>query len=119
MDIEQLQLKMRAAANRLAKWRTILTGWQVGTKPKGDPEADAIRDHREATLLLRAEVSALTNLLLTKTDITHEEVLEAFIEEYEALDEEMSRRFPGAKSTDMGMSIDPQESQEWMSRFPD
>ena len=39
--------------NRLCKWRTVLTGWQLGTRAKGDPEGDAVRDHREVTLLLR------------------------------------------------------------------
>mgnify|MGYP001587156880 CR=1 FL=1 len=40
--------------NRLTKWRTLFTGWQLGTRAKGDPEGDAVRDHREVTILLRA-----------------------------------------------------------------
>jgi len=43
-----------AALNVLAKWRAHFSGWQLGTRPKGDPEGDAVRDHREATILLRA-----------------------------------------------------------------
>ena len=46
------------ALNRVAKWRTVFTGWQIGTRPKGDPECDAIRDASEARILLRVEVSA-------------------------------------------------------------
>ena len=53
-----------AALNRLCKWRAIFAGWQLGTRAKGDPESDAVRDHREVTILLRAEASAMTGLLL-------------------------------------------------------
>jgi hypothetical protein len=41
-----------SALERLAKWRTLFAGWQLGTRPKGEPESDAVRDHREATLML-------------------------------------------------------------------
>jgi hypothetical protein len=51
------------ALNRVAKWRGLFAGWQLGTRPKGDPECDAVRDHREITILLRVEASALTRLL--------------------------------------------------------
>jgi hypothetical protein len=56
--------------NRLAKWRTVFAGWQLGTRAKGDPESDAVRDHREATILQRAELTALTSLLIKKQIIT-------------------------------------------------
>lgn len=115
--MQELQQKMLRAANRLAKWRSLLAGWQVGTRPKGDPEADAIRDHREVTLLLRAEVSALTRLLLENTSVTQEQLLKAFTEEYEMLDKDLENRFPGAKSSDEGMVFD-KRAMEWMSEFP-
>jgi hypothetical protein len=41
-----------AALNRLCKWRAIFAGWQLGTRAKGDPESDAVRDHREVTILI-------------------------------------------------------------------
>lgn len=56
------------AVLRLTRWRTLFAGWQLGTRPKGDPECDAVADHRELSVLLRAEVTALTGLLLTATD---------------------------------------------------
>lgn len=49
--------------NKLCKWRTILAGWQLGTRPKEDPEAQAVRDQRELLLLLRCEVTALIDIL--------------------------------------------------------
>jgi hypothetical protein len=33
------------ALQKLAKWRLIFAGWQLGTRLKGDPECDAVRDH--------------------------------------------------------------------------
>ena len=54
------------ALNRVAKWRTLFAGWQLGTRPKGDPESDAVRDHREITILLRVEQSAIIGLLIRK-----------------------------------------------------
>jgi hypothetical protein len=50
------------ALNRLAKWRAVLAGWQLGTRPKGDSECDAVRDQRELLLILRAEVNAISAL---------------------------------------------------------
>lgn len=67
------QQRCRAALERLGKWRTLLTGWQLGTRPAGDPESDAVRDHREATLLLRAETNAIGGLLISKGLVTADE----------------------------------------------
>ena len=91
--------------NRLAKWRSLLAGWQLGSRPKGDPEADAVRDHREVTLMLRAEVNAITQILLTKRVMTREEWAVALINEAQELDESLSKRFPGVASTDDGLSM--------------
>jgi hypothetical protein len=93
------------AMNRLAKWRSVFAGWQVGTRPKGDPECDAIRDHREATLLLRMEASAVVGLLLTKGLITQEELQQAFLEESDRLDLALAAKFPGFRAVDDGIEI--------------
>jgi len=98
------------ALNRLAKWRTLLTGWQLGTRAKGDPEGDAVRDHREVTLLLRAEINALTALLLSNRVFTAGEYQAALAEEAEALNADLERRFPGVTAHDDGLHIDPQKA---------
>jgi hypothetical protein len=90
---------------RLAKWRTIFAGWQLGTRVKGDPECDAVRDHREATLMLRAELSALTTLAIRKGLFTEEEFKEQLNGEAEFLCGSLEKRFPGIKATDIGLSI--------------
>lgn len=94
------------AMNTLAKWRALLAGWQLGTRPKGDPESDAIRDHREVTLLLRAEVSALVELLLRKGVITAAEWEAGLDREARTLSRDFARRFPGVKATPDGLRMD-------------
>ncbi len=98
---------MSDALNRLCKWRTIFTGWQLGTRPKGDPEGDAVRDHRELTILLRAEVSALVVLLIEKKVFTQGEYLKALDAEAELLSKSYERKFPGFKARDFGMEVNP------------
>lgn len=95
------------AVQRLAKWRSLFAGWQLGTRPKGDPECDAVRDHREVTILLRAEVTALTGLLIRKGLFTAEEFTEALGEEALQLEADYQRRFPGVQATDDGLNFDP------------
>jgi hypothetical protein len=94
------------ALNILAKWRVLLTGWQLGTRPKGDPEGDAVRDHREATILLRAESNALKTLLLAKGLITMDEWQKALEEEAVAANADFERRFPGVSAHEEGLTFD-------------
>jgi hypothetical protein len=106
------------ALNRLAKWRNILTGWQLGSRLKGDPEGDAVRDHREVTLLLRAEVNALAALLTDKGVITADEWDRQLVIEARHLDAALQKRFPGATAHDHGMELDAKLVHPWMSKFP-
>lgn len=108
---------MTATLNRLAKWRTILAGWQLGTRPKGDPECDAVRDHREVTMLLRVEVNALAQLLIGKGLITEAEFCRHVDVEAEHLMLAYEKTFPGAKAVDNGMSIDINRAYGWMKDF--
>lgn len=94
------------ALNRLAKWRTVMAGWQLGTRAKGDPECDAVRDHREATLLMRAEVNALASLLVEKGVFTHDEWSAQLVIEANACSTQLEERFPGFSATDIGLAMD-------------
>jgi hypothetical protein len=94
------------ALNILAKWRTLFTGWQLGTRPKGDPECDAVSDHREATILLRAEGSALVGLLLEKGVFTDVEWAAAMEKEAKLLNADYERRFPGVTASAAGLHMD-------------
>lgn len=91
---------------RLGKWRMIFAGWQLGTRAKGDPEGDAVRDHREVTMLMRAELSAVSALMIRKGIYTADEFMDQMLEEAKFLCEAYERRFPGIKATDYGMHLD-------------
>lgn len=96
--------------NRLAKWRSVFAGWQLGTRPDTDAECRAVRDHREVTMLLRAEVNALTILLVEKGVFTREEHATQLQEEAQYLCAAYEKQFPGFKATDDGMDIDLQKA---------
>lgn len=89
---------------RLCKWRLHFAGWQLGTRVRGDPECDAVRDHREVSMLLRAEVSAILGLLIEKGVCTQDEMLAALGVEADELSAGYSRRWPGVEATDAGMA---------------
>lgn len=92
--------------NRLCKWRSVFAGWQLGTRLDTDPESCAVRDHREVTMLLRAEVNALTACLIDAGVITSRSYTEQVIIECEHLDASYERRFPGMKATDHGITYE-------------
>lgn len=105
---DEVDGKLRRAVNKLAKWRAAFAGWQLGTRAMTDPESQAVRDHRELSMILRAEVNALVTVLADNHVITpREEFARQLIEECEHLDTVYQRKFPGFKSTDDGLSIDP------------
>lgn len=110
----QLAQRCYAALNRITKWRTIFAGWQLGTRPKGDPESDAVRDHREVTILLRVEQTALTKILMDKGVITLEEFQQANIDEAELLSKDYEKKFPGCRATDSGIQMDISQVAKWM-----
>lgn len=110
--------RVERAVNRLAKWRSILTGWQLGTRSSDDPVSQAVRDHREVTLILRAEVTALAALLIKHGVFTSDEFGDQLTVECEHLERAMEKKFPGARASDDGMILDPQRIGEWMSKFP-
>lgn len=95
------------ALNRLAKWRSWFAGWQLGTRPKDDPECAAVRDQRELLLIMRSELSALTALLVKKGVFTADEFDEALEKEAMQMDADLSVRFPGVTSTSVGLRMDP------------
>ena len=93
----------RDVFEKLAKWRQVFAGWQLGTRLKGDPECEAVRDHREVTMFLRAEVNALTRILLERKVIAPENLARIMAEEAAALDAQYEKKFPGMKSTPTGI----------------
>jgi hypothetical protein len=107
------------ALNRVCKWRVLLTGWQLGTRAKGDPEGDAVRDHREVTILLRVETSALIGLLLRKGVITQEEWESSLAMEADMLSDAFAAKFPGVTARPDGLSMDMERitAAGWMRKW--
>ena len=91
-----------AALNKLGKWRTVFAGWQLGTRKNEDPECQAVKDHREVTMLLRAEVSALVMLLVEKGAFTKDEYLQSLETEAGLLDKDYEAKFPGITTSQEG-----------------
>lgn len=100
--------KVDKALNRVAKWRSHLAGWQLGTRLRGDAESEAVRDHREATIMLRVDTSALMGMLIEKGVITQDELDDALIRSANHLNTLMERRFPGVTAHDYGLEIKPE-----------
>jgi hypothetical protein len=100
--------------NRLAKWRSVLAGWQLGTRADTDAECQAVRDHREVTLMLRVEVNTLLSLLLAKGVFTQAEFEAQLAEEAEHLDASLRKRFPGFRATDNGIAMNPTIASDTM-----
>jgi hypothetical protein len=95
-----------AALDRLAKWRAHFAGWQLGSRPITDPETQAIRDHREVTMIMRAELSALVGLLLAKGVFTAKEWTDQLAVEADALNAMYERKWPGVTATQQGLTYD-------------
>lgn len=92
--------------NRLAKWRSVFAGWQLGGRAKGDPECEAVRDHREATLLAQVGINAIAELLIKKGIITAQELTDTMHAEARLKCEDLEKRFPGFQANDHGMHMD-------------
>jgi hypothetical protein len=97
---------MRAAAlNRLCKWRALLAGWHLGTRPRDEPGVQAMRDLRELTLIMRAELNAMVGLMVSKGVFSAEEYQRAMAREAVEMDTDMERRFPGYRASEHGLVI--------------
>lgn len=107
-----LQQAAMRAVNRLGKWRSVFAGWQLGTRPDTDPECQAVRDHREATIMLRVELTALTQALVESGVLSRELYLTKLLDECERHEKINEERFPGFKATDIGMDINVAKAAE-------
>jgi hypothetical protein len=99
---------------KLCKWRGVFAGWQLGTRPNSDPECQAVRDHREVTMLLRVEVTALTSLLIEKGVFTEGEFSQQVGVEAQHLDKAYEEKFPGVSTSDVGVELKMPEAFETM-----
>jgi len=106
-----------AALEKLCKWRKFFASWQLGTRADGDGESRAVRDHREVSILMRAELSALAGALIRKGAITQQEFRDALEAEAVQLDADYSARYPGWSSTPDGLSMKLPEAADTMRKL--
>lgn len=105
---------MTAALEKLAKWRKFFASWQLGTTPAGDGRYRAVADHREVTIVMRAELSALTDLLIAQGVFTQGDFQDSVERHAKLLDHVYEERFPGWRSLPEGLHMKLPEAAETM-----
>jgi hypothetical protein len=105
------------ALNKLCKWRSVLTGWIMGTALKSEPGVQGIRDLMDARLIVRAEVSALLQLCMRKGLFTAQEWAEQLHDEAVALDQMYEKKFAGYRTELDGVHIDPAVAMKTNARL--
>lgn len=74
MPGSSLEVALARSLNRLAKWRTVLAGWQLGSRSIEEGGAvTAVRDHLDVTMSLQVEIAALRRVFHVDAPITPEE----------------------------------------------
>lgn len=112
---DPLKRALSASLNRLTKWRSVLASWQLGTRSTDDPECRAVKEHREATILLRAELNAVIFLLLNKKIISDEDYDAALLGAADRLNADYQAFFPGFKATETGMDMNMAIARDTMA----
>lgn len=118
---------MRHATNRalqrLTKWRRVFAAWQFGPDHLLGDNANcpapvhAVRDHREVTMLMRAELSALVILLVQKGVFTTGEYEAQLEVEATHLDVIYEQKFPGFIAGDDGITLHNPEALQTLQSF--
>lgn len=114
--MSDLGKRLHIALNRLTKWRWVFAMWQTGSDDLS-AENMAIRDHRELSIMLRAECSALLKILLDKGIVTQEEHAQVLLEEADFLSKSYEKKFPGFKAVDEGLDINTAIARDTMAEW--
>jgi hypothetical protein len=112
-DLE-LAARLRAAQEKLGKWRGLYAGWWFGTKPIGNSQAKAARDNFDRTIMLRCEVNAWTAILLAKGVCTLDEFRAQLLEEVQHMDRTLEGLWPGFRTTEGSLDMKLPEAAETM-----
>jgi len=105
------------AMNKLCKWRSVFVGWMIGSKHQSEPGVQAYRDAVDFRLAARVELNALSTLLIEKGVFTREEFTAQVTIEAELYDKTLENLFPGYRTTDQGITIDPKIAVETNRRM--
>lgn len=118
MSLEDAAAKARHASNRLHHLSMLysgalielLQGEQVGLLPTSHPGLREARDFIDLILFTRAEINALSRLLIEAGTFTTEEVQLSFAEEYEWFAQQKAKLF-GVELHDYGVSFKTDTAQ--------
>jgi hypothetical protein len=97
--------EMLRALNRLAKWRFVFASRMFGSRPDTDEPTKVFKDLVERTLILRAEVTALTALLVEQRMIYEDDFARHVAVEAGHLERLLEQQFPGFRSAEHGMEV--------------
>lgn len=103
--------------NILCKWRSVFTGRILGTRGR-DPQTQGFRDLFEKWLILRVEVSALSQILDAKGIISFDEYMKQVTVEADLLSASLAEQFPGMTAHEYGINYDIEKSAETMKGWP-
>lgn len=115
--IELISGVLASAVQKLSKWKMFFASWQLGTRSSHDGECKAVKDHRELTLMLRAEVNTLTVLLERKGLISQVEFISELAEQCVLLDQQLEQRFPGFSTSTAGLEMKLPECAQTMQEL--
>lgn len=113
-----LELKQRAAKsiNRLhhvgirylGAMVEVVTGQKIMFVPADRPGVHELRDFISLGLILRAEVNAITKILIDNKMVTHAQLLEGVTAEYNQVCKEKCHQF-GFEVDDLGIILKPND----------
>lgn len=110
-----------SARARLFRWSKLLVGEFLGTTGDQDPRFHYLRHIEDRTQALRAEVNALTRILIEKGIVTRGEAEGIFEEEFALQCKALEAAHPGATATEDGIVLDPgriADITQWMGNWP-
>ncbi len=113
--LEDAKARCSRSLNRLCKWRAVFASWALGTRSAADGEVKQLRDLREAVMILRVEVTALTAVLHARGDLDGADFFDAQTIEAEELALAYERKFPGFRAVDEGIDIDLAAARKTMA----
>jgi hypothetical protein len=113
--------RLRAAMEKLGKWRGLYAGWWFGTRRLDEAQARAARDNFDRTIMLRCEVNAFTALCLQKGLWSVGEWQQQLLEEIERMDAALEEKWPGFRTDSTGLIMTPAIAHDTMKRegFPE
>ncbi len=105
--------------NRLGKWRSVLVGRLLGSRPDTDPQTIGYRRLVDQLHLRDLECAALIYLLIDKKVLTADEIKAEMQRKAQELCQQYQQEFPGFRASDIGMDIDVARAMETTKGWPE